>query len=58
MGPETPPSDRTNFQSLIGCLDNLALSSRPGICFATNIPGSFVETPGVIGKQSNVFWDT
>ena len=49
MGPETPPCDRkrkTNFQSLIGCLNNLALSSRPGICLHANTLGSFVETPG------------
>ena len=27
---------KTNFRSFIGCLNYLALSSRPDICFAAN----------------------
>ena len=37
---------KTNFRSWIGCLNYLALSSRPDICFAANARSSFVENPG------------
>ena len=36
---------KTNFRSLICCLNYLALSSRPDICFAANALSSFVENP-------------
>ena len=39
---------KTNYRSLIGCLNYLALSSRPDICFASNALSSFVENPGEV----------
>ena len=39
---------KTNFRSLIGCLNYLALSSKPDICFAANALSSFVENPGEV----------
>ena len=39
---------KTNFRSLIGCLNYLALSSRPDIFFAANALSSFVENPGEV----------
>ena len=39
---------KTNFRSLIGCLNYLALSSRPDICFAASTLISFVENPGEV----------
>ena len=39
---------KTNFRSLIGCLNYLALSSRPDICFAANALSSFLENPGEV----------
>ena len=36
---------KTNFRSLIGCLNYLGLSSRPDICFAANALSSLVENP-------------
>ena len=39
---------KTNFRSLIGCLNYLALLNRPDICFAANALSSFVENPGEV----------
>ena len=39
---------KTNFRSLIGCLNYLSLSSRPDICFSANALSSFVEIPGEV----------
>ena len=39
---------KSNFRSLIGCFNYLALSSRPDICFAVNALSSFVENPGEV----------
>ena len=43
---------KTNFRSLIGCLNYLALSSRPDICFAANALSPFVENPGEVHWKS------
>ena len=41
---------KTNFRSLMGCLNYLALSSRPALSssFASNALSSFVENPGEV----------
>ena len=39
---------KTNFRSLIGCLNYLALPSRLDTCFAANALSSFVENPGEV----------
>ena len=39
---------KTNFRSLIACLNYLALSSRPDIYFVANALSSFVENPGEV----------
>ena len=39
---------KTNFRSLIGCLNYLTLSSRPDFCFAANALSSFVKNPGEV----------
>ena len=39
---------KTNFRSLIGCLNCLALSSRPDICFAAKALSLFVDNPGEV----------
>ena len=39
---------KTNFRSLIDCLNYLVLSSRPDICFAANALNSFVENSGEV----------
>ena len=39
---------KTNFRSLIGCLNYLALSSRPDICFAANALRLLVENPRAV----------
>ena len=36
---------KSNFRSLIGCLNYLALSSRIDTCFAADALSSFVENP-------------
>ena len=38
----------TNFRSLIGCLNYLALSNRPDNCFAANALRSFVKNSGEV----------
>ena len=43
---------KTNFRSLIGCLNYLVLSSRPDICFAANTLISFVENPGKVHSKA------
>ena len=37
---------KCDYRGLVGCLNYLALSSRPDICFAANFLSSFVENPG------------
>ena len=37
---------KCDYRGLVGCLNYLALSSRPEICFAANLLSSFVENPG------------
>ena len=44
---------KTNFRSWIGCLNYLALSSRPDICFAAIALSSFVESPGEVHWKSD-----
>ena len=39
---------KTDFRDLIGCLNYLALSSVPDICFAANALSAFVENPGEV----------
>ena len=43
---------KTNFRSLIVCLNFLALSSRPDICFAAHALSSFVENPGEVNWEA------
>ena len=37
---------KCDYRGPVGCLNYLALSSRPDICFAANLLSSFVESPG------------
>ena len=39
---------KTKFRNLKGCLNYLALSSRPDICFAAKALSWFVENPGEV----------
>ena len=43
---------KTNFRSLIGCLNYLALSSRPDICFAANALISIFENPAEVHSEA------
>ena len=49
---------KCDYRGFVGCLNYLAFTSRPDICFAANLLSSFVENPGEkIGKREKIVLD-